>query len=626
MKTPYLPALLLLAVLLGAPQIAGSEEPAADETPASADLAKLVARLRPEVARIRGLRWTAPVPARMLTKAQLRAHYQMMTDRDYPADERARDNRIARRLGMLGEDEDIGAHLLAMAEEVFAGFYDPEEKALFVVEGPVGDGRIPTLFHELVHALDDQYIDFVATEKPYEDDNDRRFAARCLWEGCAVHAQNLFAEVAPEGARAEVRQEQEAPKAAKDKTPSVVTRMPTWLFVDTLLHYRAGPHLVGRLARDGLPQAMTRLLADPPTTQEQWLHPERWLDPAHRDLPRKIYWGGPWRRVGPPRAPRWKVVHDTPVGELNFALFLNHFLDDDDGRLTAAEIRSGQYVEARSYEAATGWDAGRSVVLQRGEGPMVIVHALAFDSDDDATQAEAALRLALQARNAEVWKTPKQWQMREAVRGKPAVYVDGRGMGCILRRANELLWLDGFAHPSTWDATTARAWAPLVAHLLKTRFVQDPRDRGDVTTGTPDLLAGAQFVLRRRGIAVKVPRGWTVRAPREPGPTVAIVSRRGVALHVLVQEHGLARRALPLLMAADVEDFDETALEEVQVAGWRGWRYPMQRLPSEHRDLYAGSDGVRIVAVLALGQPQIMRLYDTEIEAIVAQIVSVPGY
>ena len=97
-------------------------------------------------------------------------------------------------------------------------------------------------------------------------------------------------------------------------------------------------------------------------------------------------------------------------------------------------------------------------------------------------------------------------------------------------------------------------------------------------------------------------------------------------LQVLVLEQGLSHGALAAWLQQQVGDFDAKKLRPIEVAGWQGLQYPAARSPARQVDVYAASDGVRTVVVIAQGQTQILRLYDTEIEQIAAEIVSVPSY
>ena len=82
---------------------------------------------------------------------------------------------MPRRLGLLAADEDpIAMTLEAFLEQGIAGYYDPKTKRHFyVIDGLSGEGQRPTILHELVHALEDQYFDLEKQVEPLEKDGDR---------------------------------------------------------------------------------------------------------------------------------------------------------------------------------------------------------------------------------------------------------------------------------------------------------------------------------------------------------------------------------------------------------------------------------------------------------------------
>ena len=75
-----------------------------------------------------------------------------------------------------------------MLTEQVVGYYDPATKTLYVVNG--ADEQIVgiTITHELVHALQDQYVNLDSLQKA-STDNDRLAAAQAVIEGEAQFEQ-----------------------------------------------------------------------------------------------------------------------------------------------------------------------------------------------------------------------------------------------------------------------------------------------------------------------------------------------------------------------------------------------------------------------------------------------------
>ena len=291
-----------------------------------------------------------------------------------------RDTRILRRVGLLSEGEDLKEMVLTMFQSAVAGFYNPKTGNMFVIEGMDVEGQKPTIVHELIHALEDQHYDLDGMEEPYrEDDPDRQFAIRCLWEGSAEYARRLYHDMEPAVAKHYYVAQGKNPSAAAQQAMMQTT--PTYMLLSTLLHYRTGPNFVMHQYRKyGYADGMQKLFEDPPTTQEQVLHPHKWLG-TNRDYPRKVVWGADIAAaLGKP----WKKVEEHSIGELDLAIYLDFFHGDKKGRLNQQDMGFGKFVDKRSNAAARGWDGGRAKFLEDDDGKIIVVQALVFDSESQA--------------------------------------------------------------------------------------------------------------------------------------------------------------------------------------------------------------------------------------------------
>ena len=291
-----------------------------------------------------------------------------------------RDTRILRRVGLLSEGEDLKEMVLTMFQSAVAGFYNPKTGNMYVIEGMDVEGQKPTIVHELIHALEDQHYDLDGMEEPYrEDDPDRQFAIRCLWEGSAEYARRLYQDMEPAVAKHYYVAQGKNPSAAAQQAMMQTT--PTYMLLSTLLHYRTGPNFVMHQYRKyGYADGMQKLFEDPPTTQEQVLHPHKWLG-TNRDYPRKVVWG---TDIAAALGKPWKKVEEHSIGELDLAIYLDFFHGDKKGRLNQQDMGFGKFVDKRSNAAARGWDGGRAKFLEDDDGKIIVVQALVFDSESQA--------------------------------------------------------------------------------------------------------------------------------------------------------------------------------------------------------------------------------------------------
>src|SRR5207253_8954415 len=96
-------------------------------------------------------------------------------------------------LGLIPDTLNLHDLLVALYTEQVAGYYDPETKTFYVVQGTSRETLRPVLAHELVHALQDQHVNLDSLISNNRD-NDRQSAAQAAIEGQATVV--MFALVA----------------------------------------------------------------------------------------------------------------------------------------------------------------------------------------------------------------------------------------------------------------------------------------------------------------------------------------------------------------------------------------------------------------------------------------------
>ena len=254
-------------------------------------------------------------------------------------------------LGLLPDSLDVQPFLLDLLTEQIAGYYDPETDTLYIVEGERDDPTTNvTITHELVHALQDQYLDLDSLQD-VRGDNDRQLAAAAVIEGHATFEQmNLmsgnFAALAGgwDGIRETIREGMQS--------MPVLATAPMFIQETLIFPYLSGAEFVFRHDQRYEGEVPFRRL---PVSTEQVLHFEKY---EANDEPTTI--------VLP--APRGATaVYENDLGEFETRLLLYATLRD----------------VAASARAAEGWDGDRYMVVRtpRGEG---IVWATVWDSAVDA--------------------------------------------------------------------------------------------------------------------------------------------------------------------------------------------------------------------------------------------------
>jgi hypothetical protein len=156
-------------------------------TSADAELVRLVDSLTPSVELAVGLPFKRKPRARMISREQARAYLVGQMRKQLPGDRAAQMSESYKLLGLLPDTLDLRALFLNVLTEQVAGYYDPDSGAFFGVEGASPIAFRTTVSHELVHALQHDYLplDSIMTAR---DDADRLLAAQSVLEGQATLA------------------------------------------------------------------------------------------------------------------------------------------------------------------------------------------------------------------------------------------------------------------------------------------------------------------------------------------------------------------------------------------------------------------------------------------------------
>lgn len=332
-----------------------------------------LARLAGRVEAARELRFQRPVAAESVTPEGVPALLEAELDSAMPPARVAREEALAKALGLLPPEADLRAIVLAWQSEAVAGFYSPATRRLFVVEGAGGAGggeRSEVLVHELAHALQDQHTRLLAARIGIEANDDLQFALGAFLEGDALWTElrdEALVSGFPQSSGAEfaARFTVDAPEGAA---------VPRILRESFLRQYPLGYALAAELVERGGVAALTAALADPPLSSEELLHRERYLVRAAR-RPLALF-PEPAQRFAP--EPGCKLVASSSFGELGLGVWL----------------REAGLGEAEAEAAADGWDGDRAWLLACRRGP-ALAWLVQLDGEADAIELAA---LAARAR------------------------------------------------------------------------------------------------------------------------------------------------------------------------------------------------------------------------------------
>ena len=316
----------------------------------------------PRIEASTGLKFKQRPKVEVRSKEQVRDFLVKKFDESSPAAELSGEESAYKLLGLLPESMNLRAFLLSVLTEQVIGYYDPASKALYVVKG--ADEKIVgiTITHELVHALQDQYVNLDSIQKATAD-NDRLTSAQAIIEGEAQFEQlsimfggadNIALRV---GGRDRIR---EVIRETQSSMPVFATA-PMVIQESLLFPYLSGADFVQRF-KERNPKGS--LFANMPRSTEQILHTDAYFG-ATADEPSVL-------TLPKPRGA--SVVYENDMGEFGIRLFLFQHLK--------AEKTAGI--------AASGWDADRYVVVQ-GPAGKGIVWASAWDSSVQAASFSDAM-------------------------------------------------------------------------------------------------------------------------------------------------------------------------------------------------------------------------------------------
>jgi len=351
-----------------------------------------VRRMLETVARARGLPIRRDVPGRVLDRGAILARIRAHVEKEIPAEELVYQGEVLASLELIPADYDFAAGMYRLLEGRIAGFYEPADATMYLVDDLGENEAEETLAHELAHALQDQSFPLGPMLKHAPGDSDRLAAAHALIEGDATSA---MLDVAA-GSAFNIDEALLRKLVAVSTALSSVGDTPRALQESLAVPYTDGFSFVQHLRRKGGWPAVDEAWRALPESTEQLLHPEKF---AKREKP--VY------------------VPAPPIDALGpgFSAVFNDVMGEQGTRIAFEDYAHRDLAVA----AAAGWGGDRLVVArrERPEAPGHVEYALAwrlrFDMPADAREAarvlEARFGRACRARPA---LGPVAWAIRDS--------------------------------------------------------------------------------------------------------------------------------------------------------------------------------------------------------------------
>ena len=351
---------------------AGCEQRARD-VQNEAELKQAVEQMMPAVERAMGLRFRQHPVVLRRSRAQVRDYVIHKFDDDLPPAELAGAQTAYRLFGLIPDSLDLRRSMIDLLTEQVAGYFDPDSNALFIPADIDPSQARLVISHELVHALQHQYLNLDSLVE-LKRQNDRRTAAQAILEGQATLAQVLV--LMPE------QKIESLPNLWNLRTAlggaqqemKVFANAPLWLRESLIFPYLGGAEFVRWFDREYPGKQPFGALM--PISTEQILHPARY---AAGDRPDRIVFESVARPSG-------AVRYEDDLGEFEIRLLFEQHLGDDSAAARLAE----------------GWDGDRYLVLGAGArtGADVLVWYVLWDDRAAATRFAKGLGRAWAKRRA----------------------------------------------------------------------------------------------------------------------------------------------------------------------------------------------------------------------------------
>jgi hypothetical protein len=329
-------------------------------------LKQAVLQMIPSVERASRLRFRQRPVVLRRTRAQVRDYVIHKFDDDLPPAELGGAQAAYRLFGLIPDSLDLRRTMVDLLTEQVAGYFDPDSNALYIPTDIDPSQARLVISHELVHALQHQYVNLDSLVE-LKRQNDRRSAAQAILEGQATLAQILV--LMPEQKIESLPNFWDLRTAlgGQQDQMKVFGSAPLWLRESLIFPYLGGAEFVRWFDHEYPGKQPYGVLM--PVSTEQILHPARYVAGDRPD-------GVAFESPGPDT-----VRYEDGLGEFEIRLLLQQHLGDD----SAAAL------------FATGWDGDRYQVLGRGSPGGAGAYALVWYTLWDDKAAAARFKKALES-------------------------------------------------------------------------------------------------------------------------------------------------------------------------------------------------------------------------------------
>lgn len=302
------------------------------------------------------------VNRQFMNRAQLRAHYNELLDREFSPEDERRYRANLKALDIALPKGDLRKAEVDSAVSSILGFYDDKTKDLVVITNRERMGVMDrvTYAHEFIHSLQDQHFNLTAMFAQTEGNSDFEAAVRALVEGDATVGMQMYAaEHLSDMDR--VNYQLESIESFMMPVSSIRWGGGAQTESATAFSYNEGAMFVYALYQYGGWEEVKRAYADPPKSTEHIIYPQRYVDfddPIAISLPNLA-----------PALPGWEQMIDDTLGLLMMRIYLQ-----------------GQLPYWQTVEVGEGWGGDRYQVWQNDQGQVSLAMLTAWDTNRDLNE------------------------------------------------------------------------------------------------------------------------------------------------------------------------------------------------------------------------------------------------
>ncbi len=350
------------------PPLVAAEEPS-EENLGERERAAVQAMLV-QVARARELPVLREVKSQVLNREEVLQKIRAKIEKEMPMDVVAEQGEFLAALGMVPPDYDFVEGMFRLVQGRIAGFYEPLDETMYLLDDLDEEEAKETLAHELVHALQDQSYPLSPLLKYDPNKSDQIAAAHAVIEGDATSAMLDVVAGSAFNVNEGLLRTLFAASTALSETGA---KTPRALQASLTAPYTDGFAFVQKLREQGGWAAVNEAWKALPETTEQLLHLDKYR--AHE------------------AAIAVEAPSVGPLGE-GFRAALDDTMGEQGLRITLEEWTFGPDAQ----KAAAGWGGDRFVIARRdhagkeGDHEVALGWKVVFDSAADAKEMAAVLK------------------------------------------------------------------------------------------------------------------------------------------------------------------------------------------------------------------------------------------